>query len=91
MLKYFLIYLAAINLYAFCVCGFDKRLAIKKRSRISEKTLFALSLIGGSLGMYSGMYIFRHKTLHKKFTLGIPFIIIMQIFLLFLIYKLNIM
>ncbi|HAN44665.1 MAG TPA: DUF1294 domain-containing protein [Ruminococcaceae bacterium] len=91
MLKYLLIYLAAINLYSFCACGFDKLLAVKKRSRISEKTLLTLSLMGGSAGMYGGMYFFRHKTLHKKFTVGIPLIIFLQILLVFMLFKLDIL
>ena len=75
-------YLAAINIIAAIVCITDKCLAIKDKWRISEKTLFLLSIIGGSLGMYCVMKLCRHKTLHMRFMIGIPIIIFLQIFLL---------
>ena len=33
---------------------------------------------GGSVGSLAGMYLFRHKTLHLKFTVGIPLILAAQ-------------
>ena len=56
----------------------DKSRAIHKEWRIPEKTLLFIAIIGGSIGMYGGMYAFRHKTKHLKFTIGIPFIFILQ-------------
>ena len=47
MIKIILIYLAAVNLAAFIVYGWDKRLAVRERYRISEKTLILLALFGG--------------------------------------------
>ena len=35
-------------------------------------------IVGGSIGIYLGMQIYNHKTKHKQFTLGIPFIILVQ-------------
>lgn len=40
---------------------------------------FALGLIGGGIGVYLGMKLFRHKTRHVDFTMGIPVIIIINI------------
>lgn len=57
----------------------DKNRAVHKEWRIPEKTLMFLSLIGGSIGMFAGMHIFRHKTKHIKFTLGVPFIFIIEL------------
>lgn len=78
-----LIYLCIINLISIFVCIYDKYAAKKNRSRIPEKTLFLLSFIGGSPLMLITMKIFRHKTLHKRFMIGIPIIIIFQIALVF--------
>ncbi|NRT33670.1 uncharacterized membrane protein YsdA (DUF1294 family) [Clostridium beijerinckii] len=59
----------------------DKQRAIHKEWRIPEKNLIGISILGGSIGMLIGMSSFRHKTKHKKFTIGVPFILLMQIFL----------
>ena len=83
--KLLIIYLAAMNIITLVVCVSDKHLAIKKKRRISEKALFILSVLGGSLGMYSGMYLVRHKTKHLRFTVGIPLIILLQIIIAFLL------
>ncbi|MEG1255437.1 DUF1294 domain-containing protein [Clostridium sp.] len=80
----FIYYLAFINIVGFFIMLIDKKRAIKKQWRISEKALIGVSIIGGSLGMLAGMNTFRHKTKHKKFTIGIPVIFIVQIVLLFL-------
>ena len=68
---------------AFIIIYIDKQKAIKHKWRIKESTLFLISIIGGSLGTLLGMYTFRHKTKHIKFTLGIPFILILQIILIY--------
>lgn len=59
----------------------DKKKAQKKKWRISERALLGAAIIGGSLGTLAGMYIFRHKTKHPKFTIGIPVILALQIIL----------
>ena len=80
------LWLSVINLAAFLAMGIDKFRASRQKWRIPEKTLFLLAAIGGSLGGICGIYVFRHKTLHKKFTLGFPAILILQIALGILIY-----
>ena len=75
---YLVVYLAAVNLIGFFMMAADKRKAQKSLSRISEKSLFAVSWIGGSLGVYAGIFAFRHKTLHRSFSIGIPFIMAAQ-------------
>lgn len=54
---------------------------------MSEKTLFALSVAGGALGMYAAMCLVRHKTKHKRFMIGLPIIILIQsVILLYLLH-----
>lgn len=72
-------YLLLLNAAAFAAMGADKRKAIRGDYRIPERTLFLLSFIGGSLGAYTGMYCFRHKTRHKKFVIGMPLILIFHL------------
>lgn len=72
-------YLILINVIAFIIIFIDKQKAIKHKWRIKESTLFLISILGGSLGTLLGMYTFHHKTKHKKFTLGIPFILVIQV------------
>ena len=82
-------YLILVNIIAFITIYIDKQKAIKHKWRIKESTLFLLSIIGGSLGTLLGMYTFRHKTKHKKFTFGIPLIMILQILIFFSTYPLS--
>ena len=79
---------ALFNFITFAVYAADKRKARKHRHRISEKTLLLLAACGGSVGALTAMYTLRHKTLHKKFTIGVPAILIAQAALVFfLIYR----
>lgn len=83
-----LIYIGLLCGFSFILMGIDKYKAINNYFRIPESTFIKLSLLGGSLGTYLGMYVFKHKTLHKKFYLGIPIILFLNIliFLLLLIF-----
>lgn len=87
MFKVILNYLLIINLLGFLIMLIDKQRAIHKEWRIPEKTLIGISFFGGAIGMLLGMSSFRHKTKHKKFTIGIPFILLMQICLTILYFK----
>ncbi len=79
-MKLFLLYLCVVSLVSFVVCVTDKCNSKKRgKRRVPEKTLFLLSAIGGSVAMYLTMHLIRHKTLHKRFMIGIPVIIILQI------------
>ena len=72
-------YLAIVNLWAFCLMGFDKRRAKRRGARrIRERTLFLSALLGGSPGALAGMWTFRHKTKHWYVVRGIPAILLAQ-------------
>lgn len=75
-------YLVAINVIAFVVYGIDKLQAKRGGWRISEANLLWLAAFGGSVGALIGMQTWHHKTLHKKFTLGVPAILIVQLALI---------
>ena len=81
----FLIYFTAISIVAVFSTIIDKSHAKRKLYRIPENTLINIALLGGALPMYITMKIIRHKTLHKKFMLGLPVIILFQITLSILI------
>ena len=72
-------YLAIINIIAFCSYGLDKSAAVKGKSRIPNKALLGLAVIGGSIGALTGMYTFRHKTKKWYYTITVPVILILQI------------
>jgi uncharacterized membrane protein YsdA (DUF1294 family) len=73
-----LVYLLLINALGFALMLADKRKAQKNRWRIRESTLIATAVLGGSLGAMAGMRLFRHKTRHPKFYLGLPVIFALQ-------------
>lgn len=70
------IWLIVMNLLGVVVMGIDKARAAsrKKKRRIPEKMLFLISLLGGSMGTLFGMVLFRHKTKHWYFVIGMPLI-----------------
>lgn len=80
-----LLYLLIVNAVSFLLMLVDKQKARKKLWRIPESTLLLTAAIGGSLGCLAGMYTFRHKTRHLKFTIGVPAILIGQIAAMFLL------
>ncbi len=77
-MKLFAIYLAVMNVIGVAVMWSDKRRARLHRWRIPEKVLFGVSLLGGSAGTWAGMYLFRHKTKHWYFVVGMPLILVCQ-------------
>lgn len=84
-MKYLWIYLFIINAIGFLIMHADKRRAKKKVWRIPETTLMTVAAAGGSLGSLIGMYTFRHKTRHPKFTIGVPLFLAVHIILLLII------
>ncbi|MFR8549018.1 MAG: DUF1294 domain-containing protein [Lachnospiraceae bacterium] len=84
-----IIYIIAINLIGFFIMGIDKSKARRNKWRVPEKTLFLIALAFGSIGILTGMYVFRHKTRHATFRFGIPAILILQVALIVLIFSWN--
>ncbi|MCD8046393.1 MAG: DUF1294 domain-containing protein [Clostridiales bacterium] len=80
-------YLIVINLVGFFSMGLDKRKARRGKWRISEARLFVQAAVGGSIGSLAGMYVFRHKTRHAKFVVGMPAILAAQVFLVVVIVR----
>lgn len=83
-----LIYLISINILGIILTIYDK-IASKKfrKNRIRENVLLLIGVLGGAISMYITMKLIRHKTRHKKFMIGLPIILILQI--AFIIYKLK--
>ncbi len=77
-------YLIVINVITFLVYGLDKWKAVNQKWRISEASLLTLAVVGGSLGAWIGMKVWHHKTLHRKFSLGVPLILLIHVVLLLL-------
>ncbi|MBQ6836787.1 MAG: DUF1294 domain-containing protein [Clostridia bacterium] len=74
-----LVFLLVMNILAFAMYRLDKYYAMADKWRISEKNLLLVAYLGGSIGAYAAMRIFRHKTKHTKFTLGVPLAIVLHI------------
>ena len=84
-MKYLLVYLILINAVSMILMLVDKIKAIKKLWRIPERVLLGVCAIGGSLGGLVGMKLFRHKTLHLRFSIGIPVMLAVHIVLLIML------
>lgn len=88
ILQLIIFYAIIINIITFFFFGFDKlRSQVQHASRVSEKTLWLLTLIGGSFGALAGMNFFRHKTKKLSFQVGIAIVIGVQIMAIYLIIK----
>lgn len=75
VVKIIIIYLLVLNLLGLALMGLDKWKASSHRWRIPEVHLFIVCIIGGSLGCFTGMYLFRHKTKKWYFRYGFPVIL----------------
>ncbi len=75
------------NIVAFLLFGIDKRRAIQGQWRIPERVLLGVAVLGGGPGALLGMKLFRHKTKHLKFRIGIPLCILLNGILFFLAYR----
>lgn len=83
MIKIVIIVFIVMNLIGFITCFKDKRAAVKHGWRVSEKTLFLIGFLWGAAGTFASMLIFRHKTRHWYFMLGMPVLIVLNIFTLY--------
>ena len=80
-----LVYFLLINALGFLLMLTDKYKAKRNLWRIPEATLMGVAAIGGSIGAIAGMNLFRHKTKHPKFYIGLPVILALQIVLIYLL------
>ena len=85
-MEYILIYFAVISLVTAIVTVCDKKAAKSRpKHRVPEKILFLLAILGGSVAEYLTMLKIRHKTKHKRFMIGLPIIMALQVVILWLI------
>ncbi len=78
-MQYLAVYLILINALGLVLMRIDKKKALRHQWRIPEATLMTVAALGGSVGSLAGMYLFRHKTRHPKFYLGIPALLVLQL------------
>jgi len=86
ILKAILIYYLSINLILFLVMGYDKACAKRDRFRVPESSLFIISLLGGGIGGFCGMFLFRHKNKKPQFYIIYLISIVLHSALLYLIF-----
>lgn len=80
------IYILILSVVAFFAYGLDKRKAIKNKWRIPEKFLLGICLLGGFVGGFAGMQVFRHKTKHWYFHAVVIISLLLWGFILFKVY-----
>ncbi len=79
---FLMLYLLIINVAGLLFMLSDKQKARRGAWRIPEATLMTVAALGGSIGTFLGMRLFRHKTRHPKFYIGIPLLMAVHILLL---------
>jgi uncharacterized membrane protein YsdA (DUF1294 family) len=80
-------WLLAVNGITFAYYGFDKSRARQAGRRVPEAVLHGLALLGGSLGAYAGMRLFRHKTVKGSFRVVFWLIVAVQVVLVVLVVR----
>lgn len=75
LLQYFI----TINIITFMLFAIDKWKAKKNRWRIRESVLLGASFIGGAMGGLLSMRVCRHKTQKKRFSIGIPMMLVLHL------------
>jgi len=86
--SFILIFLIVVNLTAFFVMYWDKSRSVKTGAgRVSEGFLFFMATMFASLGVYAGMFTFRHKTRKWYFVVCIPVLILENAAFLYLVYS----
>ncbi len=81
-MKWLLLYLVLVNAAGCFLFWLDKFKAVRQKWRIPESRLLLVAVLGGGIGCLAGMFLFHHKTRHKKFTIGIPVILVAEAALL---------
>ena len=82
MSEYYMLVIVSIviwNVVTFLMYGIDKRRARNGEWRISEATLLTVAFLMGGVGSWLGMKVFRHKTDHMKFKLGLPLAVVINV------------
>ena len=79
-------YVIVINVITLMMYGIDKWKAKHRKWRIPEATLLIMAAVGGSIGAWTGIKLFHHKTLHKKFKYGVPAIFLIQLGIVVFVY-----
>ena len=88
MTGFIMVIFLIINLAGFILCFKDKRAAVKGKWRVPEKTFFLLGIFWGAIGIYASMLLFRHKTKHWYFKLGMPVLAVVNIVTLYKVLEL---
>ncbi len=71
-------YYLVVNVLAFVLFAVDKSLAKQHKHRIREVTLLISVLLGGGIGAFLSMQLFRHKTDKSLFCVFVLFSIILH-------------
>ena len=69
-LSFVVAYILGFGLITFLTYGCDKFRAVRHGRRVPELALQSLSVLGGALGGWAGMLVWRHKTKHTSFWLA---------------------
>ncbi len=81
-MTYAVIYFCLVSLISIFLTIADKYKAKKNKWRLPENTLLIVGLLGGALCEYITMRLIHHKTLYKKFMIGLPLEIVLHIALI---------
>lgn len=74
----YVVYMMFMNVLTFILYRTDKKRAVARQWRIPESVLLGLALLGGCVGAFIAMRVFRHKTRYARFAMGVPVMILIH-------------
>ena len=77
--KFALLYIAVMSLFAAVLTILDKYFAVTHKWRIPESVLLLFAFLGGAAAELAVMKMIRHKTKHKKFMVSLPLMIALHL------------
>lgn len=78
-------YLFVVNVVAYLLYAADKHRAYYGLWRYPETLLLGIAIAGGAYGAGMGMWLFRHKTLHRAFLITVPLCLLIWLIVLILL------
>lgn len=84
------VYLAAVNFYGFLLIGQHKRAEEEGNAcKVKDGKIFVTGLIGGALGVYVSMFVFKYRLSNLTLMVFMPVFVAVNAYLAIVMYTQN--